>query len=68
MSSKTIFLTMAIWDKIRGRFAADEKKVINAARVGERLCPRGSYLDRDVLGSVLTAKLEDAIWAQRSVK
>jgi hypothetical protein len=45
------------WEEIRLHFSEDEKRRINAAYAGERVCPKTMYLDDDKLGDALKDKL-----------
>lgn len=45
--SDNLLLTMEDWDRIRLNFTDSEKNQLNAAIVGEVLCPRGCIVDAE---------------------
>ncbi len=57
----TIFVSLAVWGRIRGRFTEAEKDVINDAICGEAICPRGATLAVAKLDHALEAKLREAL-------
>lgn len=52
-----MLLTMAKWESIRERFTEEEKAKINAAIIGETICPKGCILDEDKLGAQLLKQI-----------
>lgn len=50
-------LSLATWAKVREQYSEAEKDVLNAAIIGEAICPRLVFLDTDKLGADLTAKI-----------
>lgn len=54
-----MILLMTTWDRIREHFSEQEKATLNAAIVGDIICPRGVTLDEEKLGPELTAKINE---------
>lgn len=52
-----MIVTMAKWETIRHLFSDDEKDALNAANIGETICPRGISVDESKLSAELLQKL-----------
>jgi hypothetical protein len=52
-----MIVTLAKWETIRDRFSDDEKDALNAANIGETICPRGIIVDEKQLSAKILEKL-----------
>lgn len=52
-----MLVLLSVWNEIRDEFDAKEKLALNAAAVGETICPRGLHIDADALDAALAEKL-----------
>jgi len=56
-----IWVTDLRWSQIRGRFTAEEKAALQAAKHGETICPAGVTVDESTLSEDLATKLRDSV-------
>lgn len=62
-----MLLRMKVWEAIRVRFVQWEKDQLNAAIVGETICPKGLIINDQVLPESITAKLKVAMEQERKL-
>ena len=61
---RTKLLRMDTWNKIRFDFSEEEKAKLNAAILGQVICPAGCVLDLTKLGTDLETKLDSYAWPE----
>jgi len=47
-----MLIRMYDWERVREEFTEMEKKILNEARTGEAICPKGIFMDMDKAGTV----------------
>lgn len=52
-----MIVTFAKWETIRHLFSDDEKDSLNAAKIGETICPSGVIVDEEKLSAEILEKL-----------
>jgi len=62
---RTKLLIMDTWNHIRFDFTEEEKAKLNAAIIGETICPKGCVLDLTKLGTDLETKLSSYAWTPK---
>lgn len=61
---KSMLVTNSRWENIREQFSEAEKLILRAAIHGVAICPPGVFINPDVLGPELAAKISRALAGQ----
>lgn len=56
-----LFVLTKNWLRIREQFSEEEKDKLNAAIIGEAICPQGVWLDEAQAGEILVTKVKSAV-------
>jgi hypothetical protein len=56
-----LFVITKNWLRIREHFSEEEKDKLNAAIIGEAICPQGVWLDEAKAGETLVIKIKAVI-------